>query len=266
MSSGQRYSGLIAPLPTPLDAEGSVSASCVAGLVEYLRHDVTGLMPALSTGEGWRLRHDQWLDMVTYTKQVAGDLPVLAGIQLPRTADVVARAQLAAEVGVDAIVVTTPFQAELSQSAIIEHYLAVLRVGVPVFIYNEAAVSGNDIAFETLQHLFELPGIVGIKESSGSAELTRGLVAIKGTVPVFEGWENLLLESTGVDGLIGPLANLEPRLCNAMLKEPSAAVQDEINQVCERLGVFKDDWYAHVKQELKARGIIASAATLSGDS
>jgi 4-hydroxy-tetrahydrodipicolinate synthase len=253
------YSGTIVPLITPVDAEGAVDQPGVGRLIESVRDEVTALMPALSSGEGWRLTERQWRDLVEATRAHARGLPVLAGIQLPDTAQVVARARLARDLGVDAVVVTTPFGAGISQEEIFQHYRALREaVDVPLFVYNEAALSGNTIELDTLLRIFALPGVVGIKESSGSAEFTRRVVRADHSVPVFEGWENLLVEAHGVAGFIGPLANLEPGLCTAMLVDPTPERQAEIDAACRRFGVFEDDWYRWVKKELCKRGVIGT--------
>ncbi|MEU9884065.1 dihydrodipicolinate synthase family protein [Sphaerisporangium sp. NPDC051011] len=259
------YSGTIVPLVTPLTASGEVSEPSVRRLVDSLRPHVSGLMPALTTGEGWKLSDRQWRDVVTYTVRHAAGLPVIAGVQLPSTEQVIERAKVAQACGASAVAVTTPFQPDLSQDEIYQHY-ADLReaVFIPLFIYNEKALSGNQIELKTLLRICELPDVVGIKESSGSAEFTRSLIAARTKVPVFEGWENLLHEAAGVDGFIGPLANLEPELANAMLADPSAARQKEINATCERYGLFLDDWYRHAKKELLQRGILDTDLAVEG--
>ncbi len=245
------------PLVTPLSASGVVSKKSVQRLIESLRGKVDALMPTLSSGEGWKVSEQQWRDMVAYTVEYAGGLPVLAGIQLPDTQAVVDRSRLAAELRVNAIVVTTPFQKDITQEAIYEHYRTLRRnTSLPLFIYNEAAISGNNIELETLLRICQLPDVVGIKESSGSVEFTRGLLARKPGVPIFQGWENLLLQTPGVDGYVMPLANLEPELCQAMLAAPSAERQAQINAVCEQHGLFKEDWYHGLKKELVRRGIL----------
>ncbi len=251
------YSGTIVPLVTPFDDAGEVSDSCVARLIESVRGEVTALMPALSTGEGWALTDRQWQQMISATRTHAGELPVLAGIELATTTAVVTRARRAVALGVDAVVVSTPFSADLTQEQIYYHFAALCStVAVPVFVYNEAALSGNHIEPDTLMTICRLPGVVGIKESSGAPELTRRIVADLPAVPVFAGWENLLLETPGVAGFIGPLANLEPTLCNAMFVDPTPARQAEINDACERYGVLTEDWYRPVKTELVRRGVI----------
>ncbi|MFV6029897.1 dihydrodipicolinate synthase family protein [Streptomyces sp. NPDC056264] len=254
------YSGTVVPLITPLDEHGVVDEQSVVRLLDHIRAEVSGFMPALTSGEGWKLDARQWQDVVTYTVRHAGGLPVLAGIQLPDTDAVIDRARTAAAIGADAVVVTTPFGAEVTQDDIVEHYKAIrAALDIPIFLYNEEALSGNRIEFDTLIRICkEIPGIVGIKESSGDAAFTRNMAEAGTGIPVFEGWENLLVDARGIDGFIGPLANLEPSLCNAMLVDPTPDRQAEINTVCERYGVFKDDWYRWVKKELHVRGVISS--------
>lgn len=251
------YAGTIVPLVTPLDATGAVSQPGVDRLVESVHGEVTALIPALSSGEGWLLTERQWTDMVSFTKKYSRGLPVLAGVQLATTAEVVDRARAAVALGADGVVVTTPFRAELSQEEIYQHYRNLREsVAVPLFVYHESVLSGNRIEVDTLRRICELPDVVGIKESSGSAELTREIVATLPGIPVFEGWENLLIHATGTAGFIGPLANLEPALCNAMLAEPTPALQAAIDAACERYQLFRADWYRWVKRELHRRGVL----------
>ncbi|MFG2714810.1 dihydrodipicolinate synthase family protein [Streptomyces goshikiensis] len=255
------YSGTIVPLMTPLNEDETVDERSTARLIDHVRSEVSGLMPALTSGEGWKLDERQWTDIVTYTVRHSGALPVLAGIQLPETAQIIERARRAMDIGVDAVVVTTPFGAGVTQDDIVEHYRAIrAATGAPIFLYNEEALSGNKIEYDTLLTLCEIPGIVGIKESSGDAAFTRKMAEAATGVPVFEGWENLISAASGINGFIGPLANLEPGLCNAILVDPTPERQAEVDAVCEKYGVFKDDWYRWVKKELHTRGVISSPA------
>jgi len=258
------YRGIIVPLITPLTDNGAVSKPCVRRLMESLHGKVDGFMPALSSGEGWKLSEAQWRDMVAYTIEYAEGQPVLAGIQLPDTSSVIARSRWAEELRVDAIVVTTPFDRGLAQESIYEHYATLRRhTSLPIFIYNEAALSQNNIEIETLLRICRLPNVVGIKESSGSIEFTCELLAHQPGVPVFQGWENLLLQSAGVDGYVMPLANLDPALGQTMLAAPAAETQAKINAICEAHGLFKDSWYHGIKHELVSRGVIDTARVVS---
>ncbi|WP_040407567.1 dihydrodipicolinate synthase family protein [Amycolatopsis nigrescens] len=253
------YSGTIVPLVTPLDVDGAVSARSVDRLVESVHQDVTALMPALSTGEGWQLSDRQWADMVALTRRHSRGLPVLAGVQAPTTEAVLARAKLGEELGVAAVVVGTPYGRAVTQDEIYRHYRALAaELATPMFIYNESAVSGNSAELETLLGVLALPGVVGVKESSGSPEFTGRVLRANPPVPVFQGWENLLADTPGVAGFIGPLANLEPDLCNGMLNDPVPDGQARVDEACARFELFADDWYLRVKRELVRRGVITT--------
>lgn len=257
------YRGVIVPLVTPLGDDGAVCEESLGRLIESVRPHVTALLPALSSGEGWRLSERQWRDVVSLTVRLAGGLPVLAGIQMPGTAEVVERTRIAVELGASAVVVTTPFSKSISQAEIQAHYRTVLREGgAPLFLYNEKALSGNDIEIETLVELCRLPDVVGVKESSGVKDLTRRLSS-QTRVPVFQGWENLLWDSPGMAGCIVPLANLEPRLCGDMLVEPCPTKQARINALCEEHGLFREDWFLGLKRELRRRGLLSTVRCVS---
>ena len=136
-----KYSGVIVPLVTPLDADGAVCADSVARLVESVGPHVSGLMPTLSSGEGWKLDTDRWQRMVELTVAAAAGLPVFVGIQQATTSEVLARARLLATLRVDGIVVTTPFGSGVTQAQTLEHYRVIRdESGADLFVYNAKIV------------------------------------------------------------------------------------------------------------------------------
>ncbi len=252
------YSGIIPPLVTPVDDDGNVCEQSVRNLIDFVRPYSTALMPTLSSGEGWALSDKQWEDMIRFTIKHSSGLPVLVGVEYKTTGEVVEKARKAQILGVDAIVATTPFEKDITPDEIYQHFKQIEEIGVSAFIYNEKAISGNPIEYETIERICRLGNIVGIKEASGSADFTKKLVDSGLEVPVFQGWEHLCYQSEGVDGYIVPLANLEPRVCSEMLKEPTAEKQSEIDSLCRRYNITGDDWFVFLKTELHRRGIIST--------
>ena len=243
------HRGIIAPLVTPLDTAGAVCRSSVTRQVEALRGAVDAFMPALSTGEGWLLDESQWNAVVRYT--------------IDATEAVVERGRMAADLGATAIAVTSPFGADVGQDQILRHYETVVdATDVDIFVYNESAISGNETTVRTLLEICRLPRVVGVKESSGSVETTRQLIDAQTGVPVFVGWENLLLASAPADGFIGPLALREPALCRAALDRPSDQAQARVDEAVDRYKLLDEQWYRMVKQELYRRGVISTGAVI----
>jgi 4-hydroxy-tetrahydrodipicolinate synthase len=254
------YRGVIVPLVTPVTPGGDVCTASVERLIESVRPSVTGLIPALSSGEGWRLTLGQWRDMVQATLRFAGGLPVLAGIELPTTRVTIERARLARQLGVAAVVVPAPFGRDVPAEQIRAHYHAIWQeAGLPLFLYNEPKLTGTLLEVQLLVELCRSGAVVGVKDSSGSAELTRALVEARTGVPVFQGWEHLCRATTpGVDGYILPLANLEPALCRAMLEAPSDVLQAEIDHCCATHDLLGEQWYRGLKRELQHRGVLTT--------
>ncbi len=252
------YSGIIPPLVTPVDYDRNVCEKSVKNLINFVRPYSTALMPTLSSGEGWALNDQQWEDMIRFTIKHSSSLPVLAGVEYKTTEQVVEKARKAQRLGVDAVVVTTPFEKDITQNEIYQHFQKIREVGVLVFVYNEKAISGNSIEYETIERICRLGNIVGIKEASGSAEFTKRLVNSELGVPIFQGWEHLCYQSRGVDGYIVPLVNLEPKVCSEMLRDPSAEKQKGIDALCKKYNILGEDWYVFLKKELQQRGTITT--------
>ena len=251
-----KISGIIPPLITPINSQGNVDEKSVKNLIEYVGKYSSALMPTLSSGEGWALSKKQFEDMIKFTLKYSKDLPVYAGVEFKSTSEVIKYGLLAKKLGVDAIVITTPFKKNISQKSIYEHFKIINeQVKSPIFIYNEKAISGNEISYDTIEKICKLGSIIGIKEASNNPNFTNKLIKNM-SIPVFQGWEHLCFESKNVAGYVLPLCNLEPKLCFEMLKKPTKMAQDKINQSCKKYNLVGDDWYAYLKKELKRRKII----------
>ncbi|UQI47326.1 dihydrodipicolinate synthase family protein [Streptomyces sp. HU2014] len=256
------YAGVTVALVTPLTDTGDVDRGDVGRLVASVRPYVDALLPALSTGEGWALTDRQWHDMVAATVGCREGLPVLAGIQRPTTEEAVARARTAAGLGAAAVVAPTPYGPDVTQEEMFRHYETLGREGgLPVVVYHEREVSGNDLRPDTLMRICSLPSVVAVKDSAGDPAATRELLAARPGVPVLQGLEHLLPETTGVAGHVAALANVEPALCSALHAGPVSDHTAVLAAACERHGLDRPDWYRALKSELCRRGVLTTERT-----
>lgn len=259
-----RY-GTFIPLITPLDENGAVCRQSVAQMLAHSRHTASGYIPCLTSGEGWRLSAEQWQAMLRFTLAEAGERSVIAGIERPTTAEVLDYAKQAERLGASAIMLTSPFGAEIDQQAILEHYRHVHdSTELAIYIYNESALSGNETAFETLLQIARLPRVVGIKDSAEHERSAEQIDALRAQgLAYYIGWEHRLASGMPADGNVVALANLEPMLCRVAMDLATPALQAEIQRLSEAYQLFSEDWYRHVKQTLKARGVIGSDRTVA---
>lgn len=258
MTVGDR--GVLVPLVTPVDSEGAICAEDIRGLVDSVRPFVVGLMPALSSGEGWVLSERQWSELLAECVAAAQELPVIAGIELPTTDEVIRRALTAASMGAEAVAITTPFGKHVSQEHMFEHTRAVdaaLRsTDASVLIYNESVVSGNVTTLTTLQKMCELSSVIAVKESSGEEGLASELVRSGVGAAVYQGHEHLCGDLATTNGLAVSLANLAPELCRAAVRDPSPECCAAVITTAQRYHLGDDQWHVELKRELKRRGVI----------
>lgn len=143
---------------------------------------------------------------------------------------------------------------------IIDHYQTIHdATRLDIFMYNEAALSGNEKTFTTLEAIAQLPRVIGLKDSPSMSRSQDQVDAIRQQgVDYFIGWEMQLAGELESDGNVVSLANLEPRLCRQAAARQQPALSQEIATLNERYLLSASDWYAQVKRELKARGVIDS--------
>lgn len=257
--------GVFVPLVTPLDGAGDVCKQSVHNLIAQSRFTASGYLPCLTSGEGWLLSRPQWEAMVRYTLEVADPATVIVGIERPTTEEVLEYGGVARRLGARAIMLTSPFGAGVDQASILEHYRRVHDTcEMDVYIYNESSLSKNTTTFETLLAVAELPRVVGIKDSVEAGREVAEIAALQRRgLAYYAGWEHHLAKGLPIDGCVVSLANLEPALCRIGLQSSDAAVHAEIIRLSNAYSLLSDDWYRHVKQALKARGMISSDRTLS---
>ncbi|WP_248750493.1 dihydrodipicolinate synthase family protein [Pseudomonas sp. MWU15-20650] len=255
---------VLVPIVTPLDSNGNVCRQSVKRLMHACKPLVDGFIPCLTSGEGWNLSCQQWTDMLRYTLEFADEAHrVVVGIERPTTREVMERAELAHTMGAKEIMLTSPFGDGVTQQQILEHYQAVHDSSpLDLMVYNEAALSGNEKSFETLLDIARMERVTGLKDSPSQARTQAQINMIRQEgVDYFIGWEHQLAGDLVSDGNVVSLANLEPALCRVACRARQPEIADLVSRLNEKFSLGEDDWYAHVKRELVARGMLSSAVT-----
>lgn len=248
------------PLISPLDEHSRICEASVRRLMHCARPFVDGYIPCLTSGEGWRLSRREWQRMLDVTLANAQDKTVIVGIERATTAEVIEYARLAEESGAHAVMFTSPFAPGIRQQDIIEHYRAVHEAtSLDIFIYNESALSGNEKTFDTLLTIARLPRVIGIKDSPSQPRVQSEIEQLRQEgLDYFIGWEMSLARALESDGNVVSLANLEPALCRLAIGARQTAVGALVETLDQHFELGADDWYAQVKKELKARGVIST--------
>ncbi len=164
-----RYTGLYAPLVTPLDENGNINFPVLAQLIEFLLAEgVAGFVPGGTTGEVYALSETERMDIFRFVKERTQNRAILiAGTNSGATRDVIRYSQAAEEMGYDGLMAAVPPYSRPNQQELLAHYRAVAEsVSIPIILYNFPWRAGTEIGYEVMDELTTCKNIVGIKEAS----------------------------------------------------------------------------------------------------
>lgn len=205
-------------LVTPFHQDGSLDEQALRNLVAWqIESGIDFLVPCGTTGETPTLSHDEWLQVIDVTIEVAaGRVPIVAGATSNSTHDAVAKAKEAAErPGVDAILTASPYYNKPTQEGQFQHFKAIAEaVNKPVILYNVPGRTSANIEPNTIARLAEVPNIAGVKEASGNlTQIAEICAAAKPEFSVLSGDDALTLPivALGGVGLISVVSNEIPR-------------------------------------------------------
>ena len=177
-------SGVIPALVTPL-RDGRLDTPALEGLIErVLAEGVDAVSVLGSTGEGALLPEAMLTSVVEVTVRVVrGRRPVLVGVFSAAPLDALARARAYCDQGADGVMMTPPHYYRLDQRSVVDFYTFLDReLARPVVVYHFPALTKVSIEPDTATRLASLPGIVGMKDSSGDPEFLEQVVRLtKGT-------------------------------------------------------------------------------------
>ncbi|WP_171126207.1 MULTISPECIES: dihydrodipicolinate synthase family protein [unclassified Ruegeria] len=165
-----KFEGIYTPVITPYHADGSVNWDALAQVIEYLiDHGVHGLISGGSTGENYAQTVEERLELARFThQQLKGRLPLVIGTGAMLTADSIALASGAREIGADAILLASPPYAVPTDRENALNALAVDKAAdLPVMLYNYPHRTGTMMGEEFLDRVGRSRNFCGIKESSG---------------------------------------------------------------------------------------------------
>ncbi|MGI6368716.1 MAG: dihydrodipicolinate synthase family protein [Anaerolineae bacterium] len=259
--------GMMAVLMTPFTDNESVDEGALRQLIDRVIAGGVHAVVALGTaGEFAAVSDDDRRRVLEITvEHVAGRVPVIAGTGEPGTRRAVARTQEAARLGVDGALVVPPYYYPCSQAAVLEHYRALAQDGgLPIVLYNIPQFTKVPIAVETVVELAQLPGIAGIKDSSGDQPNTQSLItaAAGPGFRVITGSDHLVYASLawGADGCIGTGMNVAPQWFVALWDAAQAGRWEEAMGWQKRItdmqrSIGKADFPAGIKASLNLLGI-----------
>ena len=214
----KQFVGIVPPVCTPFTEHHEVDVPSLQRLLSLmLDAGVHGLFALGSTSETAALsdaQRRQVIDVIVST--AAGAVPVIAGVIDTSTATVIEHARMAQTLGVDGLVVTSPFYLRPGPAEIAEHFRQVrAAVDLPIVAYDIPYAVYTKLPREVIVELATDGTIAGIKDSSGDEANFRHLVMeTNGTASFCRLTGSELLVDTalyyGADGCVPGMGNVDP--------------------------------------------------------
>ena len=209
------FKGAGVALVTPFE-NGLVDYRRLAGLIDWqITSGIDAIISCGTTGEASTLNDEEHVNTVKFTLEMTdGRVPVLAGAGSNDTAHAVYMAQELEELGVDGLLIVTPYYNKCTEKGLIKHYETIAEsVDIPLILYSVPGRTGVNITPAVVKELAPHPNIAGIKEASGNiAQVVEISRYISDGFTLYSGNDEMVVPilSMGGSGVISTVANIVP--------------------------------------------------------
>lgn len=212
-----------------------------AGFRRLVRHQLNsgtdGILVAGCTGEAAALSWDEIKRLIIWADEEirhhSKHAFLIAGTGLNNTQKTIERTQAAQSLGVDGVLLITPYYNKPSQEGLLAHYSEVANNSdVPLVLYNVPGRTGVNLLPETVAELAELDAIVALKEASGNLDQITKLLNLTNKITVLSGDDSLTLPmlSIGGSGVISTVSNVDPKRMAALCQSWFSNAIDDARQ------------------------------------
>lgn len=216
------FTGCGTAIATPFTKDGVNFEVFKQLLEDQLKGHVDAIIVCGTTGEASTMTEQEKKDTIAFAvKTVAGRVPVIAGTGGNNTASSIAMTKWAESIGVDGVLLVTPYYNKTTQAGLIAHYTAIANAtSLPIILYNVPSRTGLNITPETCLALSKIENIVAIKEASGNLSQVAQIAALcKDNLTIYSGNDDQVLPilSLGGLGVISVLSNILPNDTHQMV-------------------------------------------------
>ena len=218
------FTGVATALATPFNENGVNIEELKRFLKFQIENKIDSLIVCGTTGESSTMTRDEKIETIKCAVEVSnGKVPVIAGTGSNNTKDAIEMSKIAESLGVDGVLVVTPYYNKTTQAGLITHYKAIAdNINIPIILYNVPSRTGLNINPETCFELSKIENIVAIKEASGNISQIAQIAHLCGdNLHIYSGNDDQAIPicSLGGLGVISVLSNLKPAYTHDMIWE-----------------------------------------------
>lgn len=210
------YRGVHTAIVTPFK-DDRVDFDTLTRLVEWqIDAGIHGIVACGTTGESATVSAAEKVEIFRHVVKVAaGRCKVIAGSGGNDTARSVDLTRQAAECGVDAALVITPYYNKPTQDGLFHHFRTVAEAvpALPIIAYNVPSRTGVSMTADTADRIGDVPNIVALKEATADLALDAEMIRRCGSRLALVSGDDataLPLWAIGGAGVISVASNLVP--------------------------------------------------------
>jgi len=210
------FQGSAVAIVTPFNKNGVNFEKLKTLLQWHIKEGTDAIVVCGTTGEATTMTEKEKKDTIKFTVDVINKrVPVIAGTGSNNTVSAISMSKYAESVGVDGLLVITPYYNKTTQNGLVKHFKAINdEVKTPIILYNVPGRTGINISPKTLVKLAELSNVVAIKEASGNiSQIVQMRELCRDSIDIYSGNDDQIVSimSLGGIGVISVLANIIPK-------------------------------------------------------
>ena len=209
------FKGCGTAISTPFDENGVNLKEFEKLIKDQIQKNVDAIIVCGTTGESSTMTTEEKKQAIKCAVKTAnGRIPIIAGTGGNNTKQVIENSKLAENLGVDGLLIVTPYYNKCTQKGLIEHYKVIAQsVSLPIILYSVPSRTGVNIEPKTCLELSKIENIVAIKEASGNISQVAEIAHLCGNnLHIYSGNDDQILPilSLGGLGVISVLSNVKP--------------------------------------------------------
>lgn len=204
-------------------------------LENQVENNIDAIIVCGTTGEASTMTKEERKETIKFAVDVVNKrTKVIAGTGSNNTKEAVEMSKYAESVGVDGVLVVTPYYNKTTQKGLIAHYKEIAdAITIPIILYSVPSRTGVNILPETCLELSKIENIVAIKEASGNISQVAKIANLCGdNLTIYSGNDDQIIPvlSLGGKGVISVLSNVMPKYTHEMVRK---YLDGQVREACE---------------------------------
>ena len=215
------FTGSGVAIITPFTKSG-VDFDKLKELLEWhIKEGTDAIVICGTTGEATTMTESEKKETIKFTVDVVNKrIPVIAGTGGNNTLSAITMSKYAESVGVDGLLLITPYYNKTNDEGLFMHFKEVNDVvNTPIILYNVPSRTNMNITPNMLLKLSKLKNVIAIKEASGNFSQIAKMKSICPDIDIYSGNDDQIvpLLSLGGIGVISVAANIIPKVIHDMV-------------------------------------------------